>query len=630
MATDENGLDTVSNVFVGTFTPPLTITGADGPLVYSFLPVADGTQVLKTDGGNLTSEGANVLFAVSSGVLIGYVNVGAPGYVPGTDRDVFAVELNAAGQYRFTLLDNLDHQPADGVEDFIGINLNNRVLVTDTAGPGIDAAAIASFTINVIDDTPDAVVANTTAAPIVLDESALPPAGDGIGSATGNFSPNFAAAAFGADGPGSVSYALVLAGTDVASGLFALDAADTTTIDGDGIGQGAQIVLNQAGNTITGSVGPTNYFTITLNPANGDVTFTQLENIWHDDTGNPDDPETLTLASALLLRLVQTVIDAEGDTDSASINLGTGVFTIEDDGPAVVVIDPTAAEILLDESAAPPGGDGIGSATADFSANFSPAPNFGTDGAGSARYALVLTGAGIASGLFALDPADTTAGDGDGIGQGASIVLNKVGNDILGQAGGVTYFTIGVDGNGVVTFTQLENIWHGDTSNPDDPETLTLSDPALLQLTVMDADGDTASAGLDLGAGVFTIQDDGPDAVVANPTAAAIVLDESAPAGGGIGSANGQLLGQLRGGAFRHRRGRQRVLCAGSDRHRSGFRALCAGCGRHHCRRRRRHRPGGADSAQPVGQHHHRHGRRHRLFHHRGRPRHQRGDLHPA
>ena len=48
----------------------------------------------------------------------------------------------------------------------------------------------------------------------------------------------------------------------------------------------------------------------------------------------------------------------------------------------------------------------------------------------------------------------------DGIGQGASIVLNKVGNDILGQIGGVTYFTISVNGNGVVTFTDK----HGEQS----------------------------------------------------------------------------------------------------------------------------------------------------------------------
>ena len=112
-------------------------------------------------------------------------------------------------------------------------------------------------------------------------------------------------------------------------------------------------------------------------------------------------------------------------------------------------------------------------------------------------------------------------------------MLNKVGNDILGQIGGVTYFTISVDGNGVVTFADntANNLWHPNTGNPDDPQTLTLSDPALLQLTVTDADGDTASAALNLGAGVFTIEDDGPDAVVANAVAAAIVLDETRPVG---------------------------------------------------------------------------------------------------
>ena len=60
--------------------------------------------------------------------------------------------------------------------------------------------------------------------------------------------------------------------------------------------------------------------------------------------------------------------------------------------------------------------------------NFAAAMDFGSDGAGSATYSLVLTGSNVASGLFALDAADTTAGDGDGIGQGAPIVLNKVGN----------------------------------------------------------------------------------------------------------------------------------------------------------------------------------------------------------
>ena len=100
------------------------------------------------------------------------------------------------------------------------------------------------------------------------------------------------------------------------SGLYALDATDTSDVDGDGIGQGAQIVLNQARyDVLTGSVGWHDYFTIEVNPTTGVVTFTRLANIWHGDTSNPDDPETLTLSDPALLQLVQTVTDADGDTD---------------------------------------------------------------------------------------------------------------------------------------------------------------------------------------------------------------------------------------------------------------------------------------------------------------------------
>ena len=118
--TDENGPNTVTNVIVGTFSSSLSsFTGNDGP-VGLFLPAGPGRYaVLKTDGGNLTSQGANVLFALSGGMLIGYVDVGAAGYVDGIDRQVFTVELNqpADGQYRFTLLDNLDHHVAATAED---------------------------------------------------------------------------------------------------------------------------------------------------------------------------------------------------------------------------------------------------------------------------------------------------------------------------------------------------------------------------------------------------------------------------------------------------------------------------------------------------------------------------------
>jgi hypothetical protein len=158
---------------------------------------------------------------------------------------------------------------------------------------------------------------------------------------TANFADNFTPVGginYGTDGAGNTAYTLALTGSNVASGLYALDAANTSAGDGDGIGQGTQIVLNQSGNTITGSVGATNYFTIGINNSTGVVTFTQLANIWHSSSASDDDTATLTLGSANLLQVVQTVTDADGDADTAAINLGTGVFSIEDDGPKTTSI----------------------------------------------------------------------------------------------------------------------------------------------------------------------------------------------------------------------------------------------------------------------------------------------------
>ena len=50
-------------------------------------------------------------------------------------------------------------------------------------------------------------------------------------------------------------------------------------------------MLNQSGNVITGSAGGTNYFTISINPATGQVTFTDntANNMWHANTASDDD-----------------------------------------------------------------------------------------------------------------------------------------------------------------------------------------------------------------------------------------------------------------------------------------------------------------------------------------------------
>src|SRR5207247_11156167 len=83
--------------------------------------------------------------------------------------------------------------------------------------------------------------------------------------------------------------------------------------------------------------------------------------------------------------------------------------------------------------------------------------------------------------------------------------------------------------SGVVTFTQVNNIWHSDTSNPDDAATLTLSDPSLLQVvqTLTDADGDSASTPLDLNTALLTFNHDCPAASTLAYVAHTLVLDES-------------------------------------------------------------------------------------------------------
>ncbi|WP_232354371.1 retention module-containing protein, partial [Aeromonas jandaei] len=166
--------------------------------------------------------------------------------------------------------------------------------------------------------------------------------GDGVASASlsaADVQAQFAPA-FGADGKGSIGYSLALTGSNVASGLYAVDPLVAN-------GQGAAIVLNQVDNVITGSAGGVDYFTLTINPSTGEVTLALLDNVWHGDTTSADDSVALSVGKGVLT-LVQTVTDADGDSASASVDLGTnGVFRFEDDGPKASNVQ--AALVLDDE-----------------------------------------------------------------------------------------------------------------------------------------------------------------------------------------------------------------------------------------------------------------------------------------
>ncbi len=208
-----------------------------------------------------------------------------------------------------------------------------------------------------LDDGPDSEVDAQVVVPtLTLDETR--PIGDdedsgdddpaGLATVSVGFASNFQTADYGADGAGTTTYALVLAGAGAGepSGLYALDNTDTDDGgDGDGYGQGDEILLfAELDGSITGRTtdGGDPYFTISVD-GDGEVTFTQSQNVWHADPADDDDSSGLS-AAAETLQLEQTVTDSDGDFDTALIDLSDGVFFIEDDGPEIIQVTDAVGE----------------------------------------------------------------------------------------------------------------------------------------------------------------------------------------------------------------------------------------------------------------------------------------------
>ncbi|MCY9836526.1 retention module-containing protein, partial [Aeromonas media] len=359
-----DGDDTNNSTLTITITPTdetvslggLQVEG--GELVLNEAALADGSS---PDAAGLTKIGAFTFnaadgiqsLALGGVVLIsnGQVISSFPQAIPsplGNQLLVTGISYNpvtGAGTvtYSYTLSDNEAHtQPANDT----ALTESFNVALTDSDGDSTSA----SLDVVILDDVPSVRLLPGAGelGVVSVDESlpALDGAGsDGIGSAT------LAAAvvqaqfshAFGADGAGSIGYNLALSGSNVASGLYAVDPLAAN-------GQGTQILLNQVGNVITGSANGVSYFTLTIDSATGAVTLNLLDNIWQGDTGSHDDSVSLTLNSGVLT-LVQTVTDADGDSAKASLDLGaSGVFRFEDDGPVIDVVSQHGETLRVDET----------------------------------------------------------------------------------------------------------------------------------------------------------------------------------------------------------------------------------------------------------------------------------------
>ncbi|HHQ4713775.1 TPA: retention module-containing protein, partial [Aeromonas veronii] len=512
----------------------------------------DGVQTLAIGAIQLISNGTVVAQPVSIETPLGNgLQITAITYDPVTG--------NGSVSYSYTLLDNEAHQqPASDLQ------LGESLAVTLTDDDGDTTSATLDIVIQ--DDVPTQDVgvaeeANLGGLSVSLDETvgkedtySESDVNDGyvsddaegvLARATtaiegGLLSLFTSSGSYGADGAGSITGSFSFVGIGEAGVATNLSAT-----------KGGAITLNAVSATeLQGVDGDGDVvFSIKIVVVDGvsQLQTTQFEALSHDDTGLFDESLSLLLSgqNSLGLQYSVTRVDGDGDsvTDSATVSLIAGersVFSFDDDGPRAGLAEKAPAlGATVDESLVSlggVGGDGVASATLsadDVRAQFAPA--FGADGAGSIGYSLALTGSNVASGLYAVDPLAAN-------GQGAAIVLNQAGNVITGSAGGVDYFTLTIDPTtGEVTLELLDNVWHGDTTSADDSVALSVDEGVLtLVQTVTDADGDRASASVELGAtGVFRFEDDGPKA---SNVLAALVLDDEGLVGG-INGGSGDVAG---------------------------------------------------------------------------------------
>ncbi len=263
-------------------------------------------------------------------------------------------------------------------------------------------------------------------------------AGDGIRTLATDFSGYFDFD-FGADGPESegegVNYALSLGDESVASGIYAL---------GEDGQPGEQIMLSLDGSgAIVGTTeGSSPYFSISVDAETGSVTFVQFQNVWHGDTEDHDDAVSIELLEGSII-LTATATDGDGDTASASLDLSSGIFAIQDDGPSVVgePMTETIAEANINTDYSV--GTEPGAGPALVSGTLAGLVDFGTDGQGHFAFT-----ADAAAQLEALGLASKQSFFG----------LKSVALEYL----------VTQDGNfAVLTATEPDiNPWSGDTSNP--------------------------------------------------------------------------------------------------------------------------------------------------------------------
>lgn len=429
----------------------------------------------------LTSNGAQILYTLIGGVLVGYT-----GALPHSATDsnvVFNVSLSDGGDgsYTFTLLGNLDH-PAGASTNTLDLTFNYTA--TDSDGD----SSPNTFTVTVVDDVPlgGQVISNSTA----VDEAALLTSSSGDNQISGDLNDGIAAngeVIFGADG--------------YKAGSLAINQTGVTVFDSNGNvetgfvlkSEGQDVKFVSDGTTLYGYIGPhtasyvashpgVQVFKLVLDPATGGYTFTLLAPLDHTGAANNTD---------LILGFGLKALD--GDSDPVTFTLK---LDVTDTVPTVAGGDASS----VSESNTRDGTDPLFFGLVDPSSNGVLHVNWGADDNNSSSANRSVAFAGYTAGQSATD-----AGIGSLTSNGQEIHIRVVGTTLYGYTGTapsnpnaapsssqqVFKVELSDSGAGSYKFTLLGNLDHPTppSGTANDANTLTLH----FNYTATDADGDTSA-----------------------------------------------------------------------------------------------------------------------------------------
>ncbi|MGX5725068.1 retention module-containing protein [Metapseudomonas otitidis] len=457
--------------------------------VFNVQPGADGvgsqTYSLSVQNANSglvdTATGEAVLLSLNGSVI--------EGRTAGTGELVFTLSVNAAGTVTLDQQRAVVHPTSDADEaKYLGAgHVSLTLTVVDKDGDSASGAVDIGKVISFKDDGPSISAGQAGVASLEVDETNL------AIDATTDFSGAFTSS-YGADGAGSIAYSLAISASGASSGL-----KDTAS--------GSDIKLYLEGGQVVGRVGGSGgavAFTVTVD-SSGKVTLDQRIAIQHSPDTGPD--QATGLSAADLVKLVATITDKDGDSSSASLNLGNAI-SFKDDAPSITAVSVPADILQVDET------NLAGDATADFSGAF--IRHYGADGAGSIAYNLAVSADGASSGLK-----DTASGSDIKVYLESGQVIGRVG----GPSGAIA-FTVSVDSTGKVTLDQRIALQHSPNTGPDQEVSLGSADVVKLVATITDKDGDASSATLNLGDAI-SFKDDTPTISAGQAGVASLQVDET-------------------------------------------------------------------------------------------------------